>query len=220
MWLRMLTLLVLTGAVTLASVRRQNHVEVCLNDQEKSLEVPYGATLTLVCCLNVTTTGRIFIKWYFNRSEYMNIAAKTLGQELRGCPDKGKTCNLTNVNEAQRGWYLCKITIDIPLIIEHVSNPTQILISPPDLHVHWWIWIIVGVSSSILFTFLLICLWKTGKCCRKRATPEPIYANTHNYTPSPKPKMDAHSQKTGSTYQSSRLQRHNRKANTDKCDQK
>ncbi|XP_013766543.1 uncharacterized protein LOC102192601 [Pundamilia nyererei] len=109
--------------------------------------------------------------------------------------DSRKTCILSNVNTNHSGWYFCKVTTEIPSLTEIHSNGTEVNVwqtfppaDPPALSDNWWIWVVLGASSFILFILTVTCVLLSR---RQENREEPIYANTPNKQPSPRPSMSA-----------------------------
>ncbi|XP_042339844.1 uncharacterized protein LOC121941180 isoform X2 [Plectropomus leopardus] len=114
---------------------------------------------------------------------------------------------LSNATEDDSGWYYCKVTIEIPSLRVKTSNGTEVVITKSIHHttspslpivtgkqgripiINHWFWIILGVSAFILIALLLTCVCLRRRRSRSRGE-DPIYANTHNKQPSPRPGMD------------------------------
>ncbi|XP_042339846.1 uncharacterized protein LOC121941180 isoform X4 [Plectropomus leopardus] len=208
MWLKRTILMVfLAGAAAAAALERsaQAPLTVIVDENQNRAEAAPGSSLTFHCRLNIETQNRFRVNWQFrgpssNNSlkvlddKVVNKSAKTstvvtnkTKQESR---DEGTLSiyTLSNATEDDSGWYYCKVTIEIPSLRVKTSNGTEVVISRIPIINHWF-WIILGVSAFILIALLLTCVCLRRRRSRSRGE-DPIYANTHNKQPSPRPGMD------------------------------
>ncbi|KAL4000326.1 uncharacterized protein ACER0C_008097 [Sarotherodon galilaeus] len=215
MSLKQLILMLLT--VTATAMMIPGQTAICLDYQQKTEEVPSGSNLILNCCLNTEHNERYRITWYFNHhgpsvTNSTELTSKVTNKYQNSSMDEdNRTHTLSNVNRNHSGWYFCKVTTEIPSLTEIHSNGTEVNVSdsevttypsnvtniegqtfppadPPALSDNWWIWVVLGASSFILFILTVTCVLHSR---RQESREEPIYANTPNKQPSPRPSMSA-----------------------------
>ncbi|XP_031605501.1 uncharacterized protein LOC116327940 isoform X4 [Oreochromis aureus] len=192
MSLKQLILMLLT--VTATAMMIPGQTAICLDNQQKTEEVPSGSNLILNCCLNTEHNERYRITWYFNHhgpsvTNSTRLTTKINNKYQNSSMDEdNRTHTLSNVNRNHSGWYFCKVTVEIPSLRENCSNGTEVIVYPPALSDNWWIWVVLGASSFILFILTVTCVLHSR---RQESREEPIYANTPNKQPSPRPSMSA-----------------------------
>ncbi|XP_063323013.1 uncharacterized protein LOC134620682 [Pelmatolapia mariae] len=194
MSLKQLILMLLT--VTATAMMIPGQTAICLDNQQKTKEVPSGSNLILNCCLNTEQYERYRITWYFNHhGPSMTNSSKLISKITNKSQNSSKeehqdnrTHTLSNVNGNHSGWYFCKVTIEIPNLTENCSSGTEVNVYPSALSDNWWIWVVLGASSFILFILTVTCVLLSR---RQENREEPIYANTPNKQPSPRPSMSA-----------------------------
>lgn len=105
---------------------------ICLDNQQKTKEVPSGSNLTLNCCLNTDQYERFRIAWYFIRhgplaTNSSMLTSKINNKSQNSSKDEdNRTHTLSNVNTNHSGWYFCRVTAEIPSLIEIHSNGTEV----------------------------------------------------------------------------------------------
>ncbi|CAI5639922.1 unnamed protein product [Oreochromis niloticus] len=192
MSLKQLILMLLT--VTATAMMIPGQTAICLDNQQKTEEVPSGSNLILNCCLNTEHNERYRITWYFNHhgpsvTNSTRLTTKINNKYQNSSMDEdNRTHTLSNVNRNHSGWYFCKVTVEIPSLRENCSNGTEVIVYPPALSDNWWIWVVLGASAFILFILTVTCVLHSR---RQESREEPIYANTPNKQPSPRPSMSA-----------------------------
>ncbi|XP_031174369.1 uncharacterized protein LOC116063511 isoform X2 [Sander lucioperca] len=219
MWLKRLTLLLLTALVI------SGQVSVILDEtlKEKGETVAIGSSVIFKCRLKIDTNGRFWVKWYFNPSGssfnethlFCNESAKpstvVSNQTKQDRRDEEQCCIKSNVTDKDSGWYFCEVTIEIPTLMCKNSSGTKLIIytvSPRDNFslIDHWMWILLGVSAFILIVLLVLCVLLRRRLRRSRGE-DPIYANTRpvaNKQPSPRPAMPVGNLKTASSSQNLR----------------
>ncbi|XP_069378409.1 uncharacterized protein [Paralichthys olivaceus] len=207
-WLKQSTLVLLTVAVMVVSGK----VYVNL-DKKQKVDVPFGSSLTLHCCLGLTDEDQRFrVRWSFISSESANNKSINIseGTFSRNSSDEWRNLILSDVTRNNSGRYFCEIMVDIPKISSNKSKETQVvivkslmeatvypsLVTNDPTPIDWWMWILLGISTFILIILLVICAMMRRRCHRRRE--DQIYANTHpvpNKQPSPRPRQPVNSLK-------------------------
>ncbi|XP_004554920.1 uncharacterized protein LOC101478408 isoform X1 [Maylandia zebra] len=214
MSLKQLILMLLTVAATAMVISGQTAVFL---NETRTVRVPSGSDLALYCFLDTEKYERYRIFWYSNKSEKSesssneSICHKIINKPANKTENEDSKCILSNVNTNHSGWYFCKVTTEIPSLTEIRSSGTEVNVSdsevttypsnvtnikgqtfppadPPALSDNWWIWVVLGASSFILFILTVTCVLLSR---RQENREEPIYANTPNKQPSPRPSMSA-----------------------------
>ncbi|KAM9761948.1 uncharacterized protein ACNS7B_004181 isoform 2-T2 [Menidia menidia] len=187
MWLKQATLVLLT--VTGAAVGMSLEIKLTNPSNPRKEKVPLGSSLTLICSLGHWggTSTRYRVNWTFTsfvsnetrtcRSMFLSNYTEKPKQE--SC--QGNRWTLLNVNETNSGYYCCEITSEIPILISNKSDTKEIVVVKPSdwtPHAHWWIWVLVGVSSLFLLILLVLCALHKQRARSERE--EPVYANNHH----------------------------------------
>ncbi|XP_031174367.1 uncharacterized protein LOC116063511 isoform X1 [Sander lucioperca] len=142
MWLKRLTLLLLTALVI------SGQVSVILDEtlKEKGETVAIGSSVIFKCRLKIDTNGRFWVKWYFNPSGssfnethlFCNESAKpstvVSNQTKQDRRDEEQCCIKSNVTDKDSGWYFCEVTIEIPTLMCKNSSGTKLIISQSKEH--------------------------------------------------------------------------------------
>ncbi|XP_076583358.1 uncharacterized protein LOC143318762 isoform X2 [Chaetodon auriga] len=211
MWLKRSTLVFLTAV---AAMEVSGQTSVILNETRSRVSVPFGSSLTFHCDLRTQKhMDRLRVQWYFNPYESsFNESHKLPFNESAWTSTNNTTqilwnYTLPNATEKHRGWYFCKVKVEIPTLSSSDSNGTYVDITPPSPgpNLDWWPWITLGVSAVILIVPLAVCALMRRRCRRSRAE-DPVYANTRpvGKQPSPRPGMPADNLKMVSSSQNLR----------------
>ncbi|XP_047199050.1 uncharacterized protein LOC124854753 isoform X5 [Hippoglossus stenolepis] len=199
MWLKQLTLVLLTVAVMVVSGKQY----VILGEEQRKVDV-LGSSLTLGCPLNTSRYERFRLQWSFSPSGSSDNASNISSSMVKNDKllDIRKNHTLPNVTQKNSGWYFCEVTVEIPFSNVIKSNGTQIVIanSEDPQPIHWWMWLLLGVSTFILIVLLFITVMLRRRCRSRRE--DQIYANTHpvaHKQPSPRPSLPLDSLKTRSS---------------------
>ncbi|XP_027882627.1 uncharacterized protein LOC114150434 isoform X2 [Xiphophorus couchianus] len=215
MWLKgaIVALLTVIGAtLVLTREDRLNLVETNYTGRRERT-VSSGSSLKLHCCLTHDKAERCHISWHFESSG-KNLTEmeknKTLCNQtiFANCSlvdiCYNMTCNLSNINESDTGWYYCKVKVEIPRLSELQSYKTKVIVTSEkedhDQSENLWMWIIVGASSFVLVVIALLVIRVVQKRGCSRSIEEPIYANTRTGKPSPR-LMPADNPKSASSSQ-------------------
>ncbi|XP_034440014.1 uncharacterized protein LOC117760803 isoform X1 [Hippoglossus hippoglossus] len=218
MWLKQSTLVLLTVAVMVVSGKQY----VILGEEQRKVDV-LGSSLTLGCPLNTSRYERFRLQWSFSPSGSSDNASNISSSMVKNDKllDIRENHTLPNVTLKNSGWYFCEVTVEIPFSNVIKSNGTQIVIAkslmeatvypslvtskqanPEDPQpIHWWMWLLLGVSTVILIVLLFITVMLRRRC-RSRRAEDQIYANTHpvaHKQPSPRPSLPLDSLKTRSS---------------------
>ncbi|XP_034440016.1 uncharacterized protein LOC117760803 isoform X3 [Hippoglossus hippoglossus] len=200
MWLKQSTLVLLTVAVMVVSGKQY----VILGEEQRKVDV-LGSSLTLGCPLNTSRYERFRLQWSFSPSGSSDNASNISSSMVKNDKllDIRENHTLPNVTLKNSGWYFCEVTVEIPFSNVIKSNGTQIVIANPEdpQPIHWWMWLLLGVSTVILIVLLFITVMLRRRC-RSRRAEDQIYANTHpvaHKQPSPRPSLPLDSLKTRSS---------------------
>ncbi|XP_047230099.1 uncharacterized protein LOC124873471 isoform X2 [Girardinichthys multiradiatus] len=169
-----------------------HHVD--LDDTVKKINVSLGSSINFHCCLKINASVRCRVEYFFqgfnqtdSNPEKVNCNATNPANcnLTTGCQS---TYKLLNISRRNYGFYFCKVILEIPSLIEMLSNKTEVaLINTDEVHDDWWMWVFVGVPCLvfILIVLLVICVVQS-RPCNRGAGEEPIYVNTRLNKPSPR----------------------------------
>ncbi|XP_038151283.1 uncharacterized protein LOC119790045 isoform X2 [Cyprinodon tularosa] len=205
MWLKWVIVAFLTVAGAVLGMPMEQDIR--LDDEVKKQHVNLGSSLTLRCCLNINKSQRFRVKYSFQslkQSDTDNLTVEhcnlnnTLNANytlMNGCQS---ACTLSNISKRNYGFYSCKVTSEIPVLTDFISNRTEIAlenfmgnttvqsettktqgISVASTEDNLWMWVLTGVSSFILILIMLLVVFLAQKRPCNRSTEEPIYVNTH-----------------------------------------
>ncbi|XP_038151285.1 uncharacterized protein LOC119790045 isoform X3 [Cyprinodon tularosa] len=188
MWLKWVIVAFLTVAGAVLGMPMEQDIR--LDDEVKKQHVNLGSSLTLRCCLNINKSQRFRVKYSFQslkQSDTDNLTVEhcnlnnTLNANytlMNGCQS---ACTLSNISKRNYGFYSCKVTSEIPVLTDFISNRTEIAwISVASTEDNLWMWVLTGVSSFILILIMLLVVFLAQKRpCNRSTAEEPIYVNTH-----------------------------------------
>ncbi|XP_056615841.1 uncharacterized protein LOC130430719 isoform X2 [Triplophysa dalaica] len=100
----------------------------------KDIKVCEGGSVQMNCTWNVPENGSMSdkVSWHFsNITEKDECNSRTISKEISFF--NNKTYNLSVLNKSsirtdESGWYFCKVTRDIPLLINNCSNGLHVLV--------------------------------------------------------------------------------------------
>ncbi|CAL8308993.1 unnamed protein product [Lota lota] len=156
-----------------------------LNEQAGPKEVSLGSSLALTC--SVTCEGcRVRVAWEFspNGSEIKYQKSLERFRYDQGCSNETIVFNytLSNVQHNDSGWYYCKVTIEIPTLLQQSSKGTEVVVPEPKQD---WLQsnkllIISGTSGLILIMLIvMICVVLRRRQRQKQKDMRcPVYGNT------------------------------------------
>ncbi|CAJ1060191.1 uncharacterized protein LOC117804706 isoform X2 [Xyrichtys novacula] len=192
MWRKELTLVLLT----IAAVVILGEEPVILG-KRTDVSHPSGSSLTLSCNLNTKTYQRF--RWFLFRNSSVpsvqNLEEIYKDMCFRTKKDSPMVCNKTqlpkdngilteedvlqytllNATEADSGLYYCKVTAEIPEFETKCSDGTEIIIvtatpTPGILLLHWWVWMLIGVSAVIVIVLIIVCILVRRRCRKRKGT--------------------------------------------------
>ncbi|XP_048022284.1 uncharacterized protein LOC125252761 [Megalobrama amblycephala] len=114
-------LLVVTGAL-ISNTFQVEELNVQL--EPKNSTVCEGDSVTLNCTFQ--PAGKYKVKWYYSQTNLgCNSATDGISTENN---DNWSTFNIPSIKTNDSGWYFCKVTRDIPILIESCSDGIQVLV--------------------------------------------------------------------------------------------
>ncbi|XP_029285931.1 uncharacterized protein LOC115007273 isoform X4 [Cottoperca gobio] len=172
MWLKRLTLVLLTAAALVTS----DQDLVILDEKQNKVEVLVGSSVTFDCRIMPATPDRHRVVWRFSAS------GSSVNDSYKINNSSGELNNtkyiLLNATDKNSGWYFCQIIVEIPLLNITNSSGTQVVVNNFPV-IAGWIWIVLGVSAFILIVLLVTCVLLRRRCRRSRGE-EPIYVNSRH----------------------------------------
>ncbi|XP_037830222.1 uncharacterized protein LOC108230606 isoform X2 [Kryptolebias marmoratus] len=204
-WWKRTILLFLTVTGAAMAMPKEHHVYLD-GTQKTKTSVVSGSSLILHCCLNTSGTDRCQVSWIFrtsgpNRTQIKSEQICKFTEKLKSNSSDTcftNTCNISNINKTNSGYYSCNITKEIPILMNIISKETEVVVIAEREEDWMWMWILVGVSALILLVLLIICAVQRSRC-RRSTEMDPIYVNTRpkvNKQPSPKPGLLGNNVKT------------------------
>ncbi|KAK5870016.1 hypothetical protein PBY51_024682 [Eleginops maclovinus] len=227
MWLKRTTLVLLTVAALVVSGK-----DVILQTQ-RTEEVPFGSSVTLLCIELKEKHERFRVNWYFNPTGPSLDKARTLPNDISNNSAKSSTVvsnktkpnteknkyTIINATENDTGWYFCNFTDEIPTLTHYKTNGTKLNIMKSKEHTtypslskntvpsHGPVDVdLVGGFFFHLIVLLVVCFLLRRRNRRSRGE-DPIYANTHpvpKKQPSPRPGVPVDDLKKASSTQNLR----------------
>ncbi|XP_076008942.1 uncharacterized protein LOC143002631 [Genypterus blacodes] len=211
MWLKLTTFLLLTVVPAVISVSTL----LILDEPQSSVWVHLGSSVTLSCSFRIEppiSGAKIRVEWHLNASvrftEVFDNSAKPDSKAHR--IDAEKTWShftLTNVTLNDSGRYFCRVMVEIPFLKGIQSNGTQVHIATAvsktehttflslptvtgiqvGVALDWWIWAALAVGVVMLVVLVVVYVLVKRRRRAHRSRDCPIYGNTHNRQPSPRP---------------------------------
>ncbi|XP_048022314.1 uncharacterized protein LOC125252777 isoform X2 [Megalobrama amblycephala] len=98
--------------------------------EPKNSTVCEGDSVTLNCTFQ--PAGKYKVKWYYSQTNLgCNSATDGIREKLRISTennDNWSTFNIPSIKTNDSGWYFCKVTRDIPILMENCSDGIQVLV--------------------------------------------------------------------------------------------
>ncbi|XP_051767320.1 uncharacterized protein LOC127521892 isoform X2 [Ctenopharyngodon idella] len=118
-------LLVVTAGVLISNTELIVHLE------PKNITVCEGDSVTLNCTFQ--PGGKYKVKWYYSQTPYLDCNSATDEKREKwlistGNNDTWSTFNITSITTNDSGWYFCKVTRDIPVLVHNCSDGIQVLV--------------------------------------------------------------------------------------------
>ncbi|CAL8384167.1 unnamed protein product [Arctogadus glacialis] len=156
--------------------------------QTADLEVVKGESVTLHCCWTAANHQQYEVNWLKNEVRILHQPT-AMRYDGEGCgsalsPVNNGACGcatltLPNVARNHTGRYVCKVTMDRPILIQFRGNGTMITVmeqwspnngttqenSTKDASLHSLVPVVISLAIVMAATFLvsLICFWKLRK---------------------------------------------------------
>ncbi|KAI4900003.1 hypothetical protein NFI96_014508 [Prochilodus magdalenae] len=167
-------LMVLTvGVIVRCTVLVPATVEVCL-----------GSNATINCSFQLNAS-HVIVSWFFNKTPDFS-GSKMIEVHGRYHQDKGTTWSTLTIKQVMSndsGWYFCKVTQDIPTLVQENSEGSQLIIIKTasmttnnyssSNSTSWLVWT-ASLLGCVALAIVVVAIWRIF--CRKRDSP--IYENT------------------------------------------
>ncbi|XP_043078216.1 uncharacterized protein LOC122327103 isoform X2 [Puntigrus tetrazona] len=102
--------------------------------EPKHIKVCERASVTINCTFESDEYVKK-VSWHYSQTSVLNCgSANKIPEDKRFIREKSKdwsALNITFIRTNDSGWYFCKITQDIPVLIQRCSNPTQVIVDTP-----------------------------------------------------------------------------------------
>ncbi|XP_030205764.1 uncharacterized protein LOC115538239 isoform X1 [Gadus morhua] len=150
------------------------------------VRVSEGDSVTLHCCLRAVNPKKYKVNWLENVGQILHQPT-AVRYEGEGCGSALSTSNngacgcatltLPNVTRNHAGRYVCKVTMDKPMLIQSLGNGTMITVterrsptngttqknSAKHPAMSFPVIVSLGIVMAAAFFVTLICLWKLRK---------------------------------------------------------
>lgn len=121
-----LVLLLTAGAFN--STPEEEKINVHL--EPKYIEVCEEASVTFNCTFQ--PRGQYKVSWHYSQTPYLDCETENkIPEEQRFFKEEDEdwsTLNITFNKANESGWYFCKVTKDIPVLLRYCSNGTQVIV--------------------------------------------------------------------------------------------
>ncbi|XP_052394470.1 uncharacterized protein LOC127942657 [Carassius gibelio] len=118
-----IVVLLFTGALTSST----SPEELQVNLEPKYIKVCEGDSVTFNCTFQ--PGGSYKLKWYYSPTDLdCNSGTKRLLEKSHYNTENLSIFTINSIKLNESGWYFCKVTRDIPVLIEECSSGTQVLV--------------------------------------------------------------------------------------------
>lgn len=93
-----------------------------MNQSPSSITVNEGDSAQITCCWNKI---RVKVAWYINETRLSGVNVQRQENQTQNC----STLHLTNILKNDTGHYVCKVTQDIPVLVQVKGNGTDLSVS-------------------------------------------------------------------------------------------
>ncbi|XP_016384186.1 uncharacterized protein LOC107720872 [Sinocyclocheilus rhinocerous] len=98
--------------------------ELSVNQSPSSITVKEGDSAQITCCWN-GIAHKVKVIWYINETKLSDVKQELYKHKIQNC----STFHLTNILKNASGHYVCKVTQDIPVLIQAKGNGTDLSVS-------------------------------------------------------------------------------------------
>ncbi|XP_016384189.1 uncharacterized protein LOC107720873 [Sinocyclocheilus rhinocerous] len=102
--------------------------ELSVNQSPSSITVKEGDSAQITCCWN-GITHKVKVTWYINETKLSNVKQELYKHKTQNC----SMLNFTNILKNASGHYVCKVTQDIPVLIQAKGSGTDLYLKDDQL---------------------------------------------------------------------------------------
>lgn len=98
--------------------------ELTVNQSPSNITVNEGDSAQITCCWNKIKYN-VKVVWYINETRLSGVNEQRQEHQTQNC----STLHLTNILKNDTGHYVCKVTQDIPVLVQVKGNGTDLSVS-------------------------------------------------------------------------------------------